>query len=140
MFSRQSGMPLHVTQSGGQIWDGTQRPNLIGDPSTSGPITERLNNYFNAAAFQQPAPDVPGTAPGTLSYRGPGIQIFDAVVSKDIAAPNGQRVEIRVEAQNVLNKPIFSDPNTSFGSTAFGQITGTKIGPRQMMLGFKYHF
>jgi hypothetical protein len=140
VFSRQSGMPLHVTQSGGQIWDGTQRPNLIGDPSTSGPITERLNNYFNAAAFSQPAPDVPGTAPRTLSYRSPGIQIFDAVVSKEIDAPNGQRVEIRVEAQNVLNKPIFGDPNTSFGSTAFGQITGTKIGPRQMMLGFKYHF
>ena len=32
----QSGMPLQVTQSGGTIWDGTQRPNLIGDPSTSG--------------------------------------------------------------------------------------------------------
>jgi hypothetical protein len=61
-------------------------------------------------------------------------------VSKEIAARDGQRVEIRVEAQNVLNKPIFGDPNTSFGSTAFGQITGTKIGPRQMMLGFKYHF
>ena len=40
VFSRQSGMPLSVTQSGGQIWDGTQRPNLIGDPSTSGPIQE----------------------------------------------------------------------------------------------------
>ena len=71
MFSRQSGMPLSVTQSGGQIWDGTQRPNLVGDPSTSGPIQSRLNNYFNAAAFSQPAPDVPGTAPRTLSYRGP---------------------------------------------------------------------
>ena len=37
----------------------------------------------------------------------PGIQIFDAVVSKEIAARDGQRVEIRVEAQNVLNRPIF---------------------------------
>ena len=140
VFSRQSGMPLHVTQSGGQIWDGTQRPDLIGDPSTSGPITDRLNNYFNAAAFSQPAPDVPGTAPRTLSYRSPGIQIFDTVVSKEIAARDGERLEIRIEAQNILNKPIFGDPNTSFGSTAFGQITGTKVGPRQMMLGFKYHF
>ena len=38
VFSRQSGMPLAVTQSGGSIWDGTQRPNLIGDPRTTGSI------------------------------------------------------------------------------------------------------
>jgi hypothetical protein len=139
-FSRQSGMPLAVTQSGGLIWDGTQRPNLVGDPRTSGPIQERLNNYFNAAAFSQPPPDVPGTAPRTLSYRGPAIQIFDAVLIKHIPVRNGQRLEMRIEAQNVLNHPVFGDPNTSFGSTSFGQITGTKIGSRQVMLGLKYHF
>jgi len=33
-----------------------------------------------------------------------------------------------------------SDPNTSYGSTAFGQITTTKIGRRQVMLGLKYYF
>ena len=140
VFSRQSGMPLAVTQSGGLIWDGTQRPNLIGDPRTSGPIQERLNGYFNAAAFSQPPPDTPGTAPRTLDYRGPAIQIFDAVLIKNVPIRAGQRVEVRVEAQNVLNHPVFGDPNTSFGSTSFGQITGTKVGPRQMMFGVKYHF
>jgi len=140
VFSRQSGMPLSVTQSGGLIWDGTQRPNLVGDPSTSGSIQSRLDNYFNATAFSQPAPDVPGTTPRTLSYRGPAITIFDAVLMKDIPIRAGQRFELRIEAQNVLNHPVFGDPNTSFGSTSFGQITGTKIGPRQMMMGFKYHF
>jgi hypothetical protein len=148
MFSRQSGLPLFVSQSGGQIWDGTQRPNLVGDPRTSGPIASRLDNYLNAAAFSQPAPDVPGTAPRTLSYRGPGIRIFDAVLIKDIAVRDGQRLEIRIEAQNVLNHPVFSDPNTGvsdpnnggFGSTSFGLITNTKVDPRQIMLGIKYHF
>jgi hypothetical protein len=140
VFSRQSGMPLAVTQSGGLIWDGTQRPNLIGDPSTSGPVQDRLNNYFNTAAFSQPAPDVPGTTPRTLSYRSPAIQIFDAVLMKNVAIRPGQRLEVRIEAQNVLNHPVFGDPNTSFGSTSFGQITGTKVGARQMMFGLKYHF
>ena len=82
----------------------------------------------------------PAPLRGTLSYRSPGIQIFDAVLIKDIAVRDGQRLEVRIEAQNVLNHPIFGDPNTSFGSTAFGQITGTKVGPRQMMLGFKFPF
>jgi hypothetical protein len=62
------------------------------------------------------------------------------VLMKDIPIRAGQRFELRIEAQNVLNHPVFGDPNTSFGSTSFGQITGTKIGPRQMMMGFKYHF
>jgi hypothetical protein len=140
LFSRQSGMPLAVTLSGGTIWNGTQRPNLIGDPSTDGPITSRLNGYFNADAFSRPPADVPGTAPRTLGYRGPAIRIFDAALMKNINVGAGRRVEVRIEAQNVLNHPIFSDPNTEFGSTSFGQITSTKVGPRQMMLGFKYHF
>jgi hypothetical protein len=66
--------------------------------------------------------------------------MFDAVLIKSVGIRDGQRIEFRIEAQNVLNHPIFSDPNTSFGSTSFGQITGTKIGPRQMMFGMKYHF
>jgi hypothetical protein len=122
------------------IWDGTQRPNLIGDPSTSGSIQSRLNNYFNADAFSQPLPDVPGTAPRTLNYRAPAITVFDAVLMKSVAILADQRIELRIEAQNVLNHPVFGDPNTSFGSTSFGQITGTKVGPRQMMFGLKYHF
>jgi hypothetical protein len=52
----------------------------------------------------------------------------------------GQRFEFRLEAQNVLNHPIFSDPSSSFGSTSFGQITGTKVGPRNVQFGFKYYF
>jgi hypothetical protein len=140
VFSRQSGMPLAVTQSGGSIWDGTQRPDLVGDPSVSGSIQDRLNNYLNAAAFVQPAADVPGTAPRTLSYRGPAIQVFDAVLMKNISLGSEQRLEVRIEAQNVLNHPVFGDPNTSFGSTSFGQITGTKVGARQMMMGLKYRF
>ena len=91
MAVMQSGMPLQVTQSGGTIWDGTQRPNLIGDPSTSGPVQDRINNYFNPAAFSQPAADTPGTAPRNLNYRGPGIKTLDAALLKSIATWEGQR-------------------------------------------------
>lgn len=38
MATLSSGMPLQVTQSGGNIWGGTQRPNLVGDPSKSGRV------------------------------------------------------------------------------------------------------
>ncbi len=136
----RSGMPLQVTQSGGSIWDGTQRPNLVGDPSTSGSVTSRLNRWFNEAAFSKPPLDVPGTAPRTLNYRGPAIKTLDAALLKNFRVKEGQRFEFRIEAQNATNTPIFGDPATSFGATNFGQITGTKIGPRNVQLGMKYYF
>jgi hypothetical protein len=142
MAIMQSGMPLQVTQSGGTIWDGTQRPNLIADPSTSGPITDRLRGYFNEAAFSQPRADVPGSAPRNLNYRGPGIKTFDAALLKSIFVREGQRFEFRAEATNVTNTPMFADPNGSFGSTSFGQITGLRsgVGARNIQLGLKYYF
>jgi hypothetical protein len=122
------------------IWDGTQRPNLIGDPSTSGRIQDRLNRWFNEAAFSQPAQDVPGSAPRTLNYRGPGIRSFNAALLKSFRVVEGQRFEFRLEAQNAFNHPIFGDPNTAYGSTSFGQITATKVGPREVQIGLKYYF
>ncbi|MEK7404749.1 MAG: TonB-dependent receptor [Acidobacteriota bacterium] len=136
----QSGMPIQVSQSGGSMWAGSQRPDLIGDPSTSGPVAERLNRYFNEAAFSKPPLDVPGTAPRNLNYRGPGIRTADAALLKSFRTKEGQRFEFRIEAQNATNTPIFSDPGSSYGSTSFGQITGTKIGPRNVQLGMKYYF
>jgi hypothetical protein len=142
MFLMQSGMPLQVTQSGGAIWDGTQRPNLIGDPGTSGPIQDRINNYFNPAAFAQPLRDVPGTAPRNLNYRGPGITTLDGALLKSVNIREGQRFEFRLEATNVSNTPMFGDPATAFGATNFGQITGLRsgVGPRNMQIGLKYYF
>jgi hypothetical protein len=45
-----------------------------------------------------------------------------------------------MEAQNVRNHPVFSDPATSYGASNFGVINGTKVGPRNVQLGFKYYF
>jgi hypothetical protein len=136
----QSGPPLQVSQNGGNIWNGTQRPNLIGDPSTSGSIYDRMNNYFNAAAFSQPANDVRGTAPRYLNTRGPAVNTLDAALLKSWQTTERQRLEFRLEAANVRNHPVFGNPGTTFGSSTFGQITGTKVGSRNMQLGLKYYF
>ncbi|MFN0109870.1 MAG: TonB-dependent receptor domain-containing protein [Blastocatellia bacterium] len=143
MAIMQGGVPLQVTQSGGNIWDGTQRPNLIGDPSTSGRVQDRLTRWFNPAAFSQPLIDTPGSSPRNLNYRGPGIKTLDAALLKSVATWEGQRLEIRLEAQNVTNTPMFADPGgLAFGATNFGQITGTRggVGPRNMQFGLKYYF
>ena len=139
-FTLQSGFPLQVTQSGGTLWNGTQRPNLLSDPATSGDVHDRLSGYFNQAAFSRPAPDTFGTAARTLGIRGPAINTLDAALSKSFRVTERQRGEFRFEAQNVRNHPIFSDPPQSYGASNFGVISGTKVGARSVQLGFKYYF
>jgi hypothetical protein len=66
--------------------------------------------------------------------------MFDAALLKSFRTVEGQRFEFRLEAQNAFNHPVFSDPASSFGASNFGQITGTKVGNRNVQLGFKYYF
>ena len=139
-FVLQSGFPLQVTQSGGTLWNGTQRPNLIGDPATSGSIYDRLANYFDQAAFSRPNPDTLGTAARTLGIRGPKVNTLDAALLKSWRTTESQRIEFRMETSNVRNHPVFSDPPTSYGASNFGVISGTKVGARNVQLGFKYYF
>lgn len=136
----QSGPPLQVSQSSGTLWNGSQRPNLIGDPSTSGSIYDRMNNYFNVAAFSKPAADTFGTAPRYLNMRGPAANTLDAALMKNWKITEKQSLQIRADTINVRNHPIFSNPGTGYGSSSFGQITGTKVGARNVQLGLKYYF
>ncbi len=140
-YTAQGGNPLQIGLDGGVLWNGTQRPNLIGDPSTSGSMQDRLGGYYNVDAFSRPAPDTFGTAPRYLGYRGPGIRTLNAALLKSIRTKEGQRFEFRLEASNATNTPIFADPsNSSFGNANFGVINNTKVGARNVQLGFKYYF
>jgi Carboxypeptidase regulatory-like domain len=139
-FTLQSSQPLQVTQNGGTLQNGTQRPNLIGDPATSGSVYDRFNNWFNVAAFSQPLPDTYGTAPRFLNVRGPRLNTLDVSLSKFWRTTEKQRLEFRAEASNFRNHPVFNPPGSTYGSDSFGQISGTKIGSRNVQMSLKYYF
>lgn len=140
-YTVQGGVPLQVSQDGGTLWNGTQRPNLIGDPSTSGAVVDRLNGWYNNSAFSRPAIDTFGSAPRLLNYRGPGIMTLDAALLKSWRVTESQSFQFRLEANNATNTPGFSDPsNNAYGNANFGVINGTRIGERIVQLGFKYYF
>ncbi len=136
----QSSQPLQVTQNSGVLQNGSQRPNLVGDPSTSGSVYNRMSNWFNVAAFTQPAPDTYGSAPRVLNYRGPRLNTLDMSINKSWPTREGQRLEFRMESSNIRNHPVFNPPGTTFGSNSFGQITSTRIGSRNIQLALKYLF
>jgi hypothetical protein len=143
LMTFQSGVPLNITQDAGVIWDATQRPHLIGDPSMPGPVIDRIDGYFNVNAFQRPANDVVGTAPRTLSnYRAPGLRNVDLAMLKSFQFTESKRAEFRFETFNTTNTPAFGLPNRAFGSQSFGLITGymSGAGPREVQLGFKFYF
>jgi hypothetical protein len=119
-----------VTQYANQVL-----PNVYGNRL---PGSGANAHWLNPAAFAHPAPGTQANmAPG--SVRGPGALIFNAGLSRLFPIKERQSVELRAEAQNVLNRANFSDPTANISSNTFGQIIGT--GPaRIMQFALKYSF
>jgi hypothetical protein len=113
----QSGSPFSVNSgtntegSGG----GTQRANLVGNPSVPNPGPSL---WFNPAAFAAPAAYTYGNS-GRNILVGPGTNQIDLSLFKIIPLPwrEGMRLEFRTEVFNLFNKPQFDNPNES-GATA----------------------
>ena len=72
----------------------------------------------------------------------PGLKNVDMSIFKNVYfdRDRGIRLEIRGEAFNVSNTPIFSDPNVTFGSSAFGTITGVQNSARVLQIALKLNF
>jgi hypothetical protein len=66
---------------------------------------------------------------------------FDAQVSRVFPVRDRLKVDLRLEAFNVLNHPSFSNPSSS-GPTggSFGEISNTTIGARIFQGGVKLSF
>jgi hypothetical protein len=52
----------------------------------------------------------------------------------------GMQMQIRMDVNNALNHPCWSNPNSSIGSTSAGKITGTSVGGRFLQLGARLEF
>ena len=135
-------LPIITALTSGNLLEGSQRPDLIGDPSMPGSVRQRLDNYFNVAAFSRPAADIYGTAPRTLGYRTPGFSNADLTLGKRFYIRERDAIEFRLEAFNALNGVSFAGPNSSFGGNTFGQINDYASGfsARQLQLALRYDF
>lgn len=115
------------------------RPNIVCDPQL--PENERSPAaYFNPACVQLPtSPSQPFGNAKRNSARGDSIHQLDVALSKSFDVWRDSRLELRLEAFNVLNKTNFRAPNGNRSSSAFGTITST-YDPRQLQLGLKLQF
>ena len=138
-----TGFPLQITQTNNNaaLGSGAQRPNATGvNPSMPGTINDRLSAWFNKGAFSVAPQFTFGNLSRNITYRGPGLANVDASIFKTIALKEHYRAEFRLEALNLLNHPMFNNPNTNFSSASFGKITTQANLPRQMQLGLRLQF
>jgi len=110
---------------------GSQFPNLVGNPY-SGPHGT-LNQWFNVAAFAQPAPGTYGNL-GRGTLRGPGLANVDFSLGKNFPLTEKVKLQIRADASNIFNHPNFGLPDSTIGPGHTGQITSTTLGQRSIQL------
>jgi hypothetical protein len=147
----QSGSPINVTFGSDRAnigITGLQRPDLVGplpslncQPNSAGASDverRQLINCFDASAFALPAQFTFGNL-SRNALRGPKFTSTDLTFMKNIPLGGDVRLQLRAEVFNVFNTVNYGNPNASFGSAAFGRITGAGA-MRQMQLGGKVLF
>src|SRR5688572_18209081 len=98
----------------------------VEDAVKTGSVRDRLDAYFNVAAFADTLDQWGNTGRNIL--RGPSQVQLDLTVSRTIPLSNRQRVDLRWEIFNALNTPVFAKPASTFGANGYGtagQITST---------------
>ena len=140
----QTGFPLQISQSknfNSSFGYASQRPNATGvSPVTSGSLESRLGNYINPAAFTNAPQFTFGNISRTIPIRGPGQANWDMSLFKTFTIKERVKSQFRFEALNAMNTPLFYAPNTSFGSSTFGQITQQANFSRELELALRFAF
>jgi outer membrane receptor protein involved in Fe transport len=142
----QSGSPIFITQDGDALnTDPTTsssdymeiRPNLVPGQDPNLPRGERdFTRWFNTAAFAR-ATVTYGNSPRN-PVLGPGRTMLDLALVKSFRVRGERQLQIRAEAFNALNTPLWGNPNGILGNSNFGRITSATN--REMQFGLRYAF
>jgi hypothetical protein len=152
VFGAFSGTPFHVTASGTAL----NTPGITQTANFSGGDLKILGNigaagpWFDTTQFSQPT----GVTIGNVKrnqFRGPGGWTLDLSLFRSFSLGAMRRLEVRAEGSNILNNPVFGNPDTNLQSGTFGQILGIPGGggtinanaaylERQFRLGVRFTF
>jgi hypothetical protein len=144
VYTYQTGAPINwnngsTTSPGDYVYLGTPivLNNRMADPGSTA---------FNIAAFDTRTADAYNyhirTFPTMIStLRQDGINQFDASLLKRFSITERANLQLRFEAFNALNHPVFPAPNTTANNALFGTISGAQANrPRSVQLGARIVF
>ncbi|HZT72466.1 MAG TPA: TonB-dependent receptor [Terriglobales bacterium] len=147
ILTLQSGNPFTVFVPGFNPHTGTSgltRANLVGSPVLSDPTP---TEWFDVTAFADPGVAAGGLGDlGRNSLVGPGFANLDFSLARRFRVGERLTTEFRADAFDLLNHANFGQPNTTLGSSTFGEIRSTRFPPgdsgssRQIQLGLKFLF
>jgi hypothetical protein len=139
-----TGIPIGLTCQSNTTGSsgGGCRPNSTGKSAQlSGPVTDRLNRYFDTSQFTQPPNYTFGDVSRALpDVRAPSLKNLDYSIYKNFQLKERFRLQFRAEAFNLTNTPIFGPPNAVFGGPNFGIISTQVNSPRQMQAALRLDF
>jgi hypothetical protein len=101
-----------------------------------------FRTYFNPDGFRVVRDFEIGDAPSTFpNFRGPGFSQWDLSLLKSFRIfSDSKTLQLRMEAQNLLNKMNPGNPGNAILSRTFGVITGQQGAPRRIMVAAKFYF
>jgi hypothetical protein len=151
IFNLQSGRPLNF----GNVYFNGDPSSLKASYSDPNKVFDTSGFYFSDAAVQRNgAVDAAlqrgdqrirlannvRTFPLRPGIRGPAYYFLDWSLIKSIRFNDDLRLQLRLEAINGLNHPVFENPNTDPTNAAFGTSTGQFNIPRNIQLGVRLFF
>jgi hypothetical protein len=149
-FVAESGVPFtlimnNATPSG--ALDGNLYPNLVGNPHVS---NQSISQWFNQLAYAAPPPNTFGDNKRN-SLRGPRLTDVDFSLAKSWGVPGWEqgKLQLRLDAINILNHPSFQNPSNNLNPNALssgvpdpsvGRISATTITGRTAQLSARFSF
>jgi hypothetical protein len=143
----QSGNPLGIYNSVGNLADGNSRPQIVCPQLTTGlsyrQVAASQGNlaFLNQNCFGDAGDNIPGNAPRHFSnIRGDGIRNLDISLSKEFKIHEDKVLQVRAETFNAFNHQRFAFPDTGSGDGTFGTVTSTTTNFRRMQFGARFQF
>ena len=155
MVTLQAGFPIGISQNQPTqsfLYGNGIRPNIVPgqDFLVSGDITDRItanttdNLYLNKAAFSTAPTNTFGNAPRILpGVMSPWRNNVDLGVGKNVRTGGGTSASIRFEVLNMFNIVQWAglgNAGSSFGNSAFGQITTQANNMRMVQFTLRFQF
>ena len=104
-------------------------PDFGGNTTLAGRFTNQVVvDTANNIVLRNPEPGTTGST-SQRWFEGPANFRMDAALQKKFTIDESKSFTIRADAVNVLNTPVWGNPNTDINSNAFGRIT-TATGAR----------
>jgi hypothetical protein len=142
IFRAEGGNPftIYTDADNSLSEEGTDHASQIGKSYLGGGRSrgQQIAEWFNTQAYELNAVGTYGTV-GNATVRGPGGRYWDMSFFRDFPIGERFKLQYRFDGSNIFNHTVINEPNSTYGSSAFGVIGGTQ-NPRILQMALRLVF